>query len=196
LAAAAAVVLAVGAILVFTGGDDEAGGGPALDEPVVTSIAAPSTTVPARVELGPVRASDVTCSSELTDFPCDALIDGDTTTVWSPVGSGEGAEIRVEFDSPVRVTTVVFVNVPGEAELVRNARANEVEIRLTDTGAVTTAELGSGHGPFRVSVTPDSTSGLVIRIVSTYPGEHLNGVDALEELALAEITFAGIGSAP
>jgi hypothetical protein len=198
VAASAAGVLVLAAFLVLAGGDDETPGpSPALDEPITTSAAPPpSTTAPANLGPGPVRATDVTCSSELPNYPCHALIDGDVTTAWNALGGGEGAEIRVRFDGQVRVTTVIFHNLADDEALTRNARARMIEIRLTDTDAVTTFELGSGHGPFRVSVTPDPTAGLVIRIVSTYPGEHNNGLEPFEELALQEITFAGIVSVP
>ena len=198
LAALAASVLALAAaIVVFAGGDDQTPSPAALDQPITTSTAPPpSTTAPANLGPGPVRATDVTCSSELPDYPCHALIDGDATTAWNALGGGEGAQIRVRFDGQVRVTTVVFHNLANDEGLIRNARARMIEIRLTDTGAITTFELGSGHGPFRVSVTPDPTAGLVIRIVSTYPGEHNNGLEPFEELALQEITFAGFVSVP
>ncbi len=195
--ASAVSLAAFAAVLVLANGDDRVPGVPAPDEPIVTSTAPPPpTTVPADLGPGPVRAADVTCSSELPDFPCHALIDGDSATAWNALGGGEGAEIRVQFDSPVRVTTVIFHNLVDDEGLIRNARARMIEVRLTDTGAVTTSELGSGHGPFRVSVTPDPTTGLVIRIVSTYPGEHNNGLEPFEELALQEVTFAGIVSTP
>ncbi len=191
------IVLALAAVLMFAGDNEQTPGSPALDEPITTSTAPPpSTTAPANLGPGPVRAADVTCSSELPDYPCHALIDGDATTAWNALGGGEGAQIRVQFDGQVRVTTVVFHNLADDEGLIRNARARMIEIRLTDTGAVTTFELGSSHGPFRVSVTPDPTAGLVIRIVSTYPGEHNNGLEPFEELALQEITFAGIVSVP
>ncbi len=194
--ASALSVFAIAIVLMFAGGDDQTPGPTALNEPITTSTAPPpSTTTPADLGPGPVRAADVTCTTELPDYPCHALIDGDSTTAWNALRGGEGAEIRVQFDNPVRLTTVIFHNLVDDVALNRNARARMIEIRL-DTGAVTTSELESGHGPFRVSVTPDRTSGLVISIVSTYPGEHQDDLEPFDELALQEVTFAGFVSVP
>ena len=194
LAGAFAVsILVLGMVLLVVSSDGQTPDDPALDEPTGLSAApTPSTTVSADLRVGPFRASDVTCSSELPDFPCDALIDGDPTSVWNAPGGGEGAEIRVLFESPMRVTTVVFNNIADEEGLMRNARARMIEIHLTDSAAVATAELESGHGPYRVSIAPDPTAGLVIHILSTYPGEHYGGHEPFEELALQELTFTGI----
>ncbi len=190
-------VLVLGMVLLLANSDGQTPDDPASDELTVSSTApTPSTTAVADLGLGPLRASDVTCSSELPDFPCHALIDGDPTTAWNVSGGGEGAEIRVVFDGSTRVTTVVFDNLADDEGLTRNARAHMIEIHITDSGAVAAEELDSGHGPYRVRVAPDSTESLVIHILSTYPGEHYDGLEPFEELALQEVTFTGIIAAP
>ncbi|MEE9298192.1 MAG: discoidin domain-containing protein [Acidimicrobiia bacterium] len=195
--ASALSILVLGMVLLLVGSDGQTPDDPGRDELTALSAApTPSTTAAADLELGPLRASDVTCSSELPDFPCHALIDGDPTTAWNVPGGGEGAEIRVVFDGPTRVTTVVFHNLADDEGLTRNARARMIKIHITDSGAVAGEELDSGHGPYRVRVAPDPTESLVIHILSTYPGEHYDGLEPFEELALQEVTFTGIIPVP
>lgn len=190
--------LVVGLALLLSASSDN----PAPDERLVDESAASpqtspaATTAAAELRTGPIRASRVTCSSELPDYPCAALIDRDPTTAWNEPRGGEGAKITVFFDGTVRVTAVTFENLADDEGLMRNGRARMVEIHLTDSAALTTVELESGHGPYRVVTVPDPTTSLEIHILTTYPGEHYEGHDPFEELALQELTFAGITSAP
>lgn len=189
-----AVILLGGVLLL--GGDSD--GGELAD--AATDLAAedtptssvPSTTLAFDLAVGPLEATDISCSGELPAFPCRALIDGDPSTAWNVPGGGEGAEIRVLFDTPARVTTVIFRNLDDDERLMRNARIRMVEVHVVGSGAVASAELESGHGPHRVQITPDLTESLVIHIESTYPGEHYAGNEPFDELALQELTFTGI----
>ncbi len=189
--------LVVGLALLFTGSDNPAPDVRLVDESAASpQTSPPSTTAAAEIRTGPIRASRVTCSGELPDYPCAALLDGDPTTAWNAPRGGEGAEITVFFDGTVRVTAVTFENLADDEGLMRNGRARMVEIHLTDSAAVMTVELESGHGPYRVVTVPDPTTSLAIHILTTYPGEPYGGHDPFDELALQELTFAGITSAP
>ena len=194
LAGVAGVIVVLGVVFVVRSADPA----PDAATPVVDTTTSPvvSTTTATNITIGPLQPSDVTCSSEIPGFPCHALIDGDPTTAWNTLGSGEGAEVSVEFEDTARVTAVVFHNIVDDASLTRNGRAREIRVNLTDSVAVATAELESGHGPYRISISPDPTTGLVIRIISTYPGEHYQGLEPFEELAMQEITFFGVASTP
>jgi len=188
------VVFVLGVVFVFRSDDPTPDVAAAADSTTTSSVVPTTTTT--NITIGPLQPSDVTCSSEIPNFPCHALIDGDPTTAWNTLGSGEGAEVLVEFQDTVRVTAVVLHNIGDDAGLTRNGRAREIRVNLTDSVAVATAELESGHGPYRVSISPDPTSGLVIRIISIYPGEHYQGLEPFEELALQEISFSGVASTP
>lgn len=187
----------VGAIVVLTvvlmvRSDDDPAGAVATTAFEAAASSTVMSTTTTSLAVGPLQPFDVTCSSEIPGYMCHALIDGDPTTAWNTLGSGQGAEILVQFEDPVRLTSVVFSNIVDDEGLMRNGRIREVRIQLTDSAAVALAELESGHGPFRVSISPDVTSGVVIRIISTYPGEHYQGLEPFEELALQELSFFGI----
>ena len=183
----------VGVIVVLgSGSSDEVDGRDGLPAVPTTNVAAVSTTAAsAPAGIGAVRASEVTCSSELAEHPCHALIDGDPTTAWNAPNAGVGAEFSVEFEGEVRLTGVSFRNLDDDARLMRNARIREVEIHLFGSPSVTTAEIASGHGPYRVRVPPDPTTGITVHVLSTYPGEHVGTLEPFDELALQAVTFTG-----
>ncbi len=75
---------------------------------------------------------------------------------------------------------------------LRNAHLKIVGIHLDDTGAVRTAEIGSGHGPYRISVVPDPTTSLSSYVVASVPGWHYQGREPFDEPILPEVTVFGI----
>ena len=87
---------------------------------------------------------------------------------------------------------MLFHNLGDDERLLRNARIESVEVHIGGSGAIVSAELESGHGPYRVRVPPDPTEDLVIHIRSSHPGEHYAGLEPFDELALQELTFTGV----
>lgn len=148
-----------------------------------------TTTAPPGLEL--LTPSDIKCSLQLPEFPCTALIDGDSATAWSAPGDGVGADITVTFDQAVRLRTILFTNLADDESLLRNARVREIEIHLNESSAAITQELDGGHGPYRVGVPPDPTSSLVIHINSVYPAEHPSGTEPDDRMTLLELGFFG-----
>lgn len=178
----ASVVLAVALLaLVFNvvGGETDV---PPTTEPTETTLAA------SVVELEPLR---IECTSELTSFPCAALIDGDPTTSWNATDGGVGSEIIVYFNPPVQITELWVQNLTDEGRFLRNARIRGIEVSIDDRPQLTIQELADTQDVQQIRVQSLRTNRVVLRITSSYPGIAHEGQEPFNELALQAITFFG-----
>ncbi|MEK7251973.1 MAG: discoidin domain-containing protein [Actinomycetota bacterium] len=180
----ATVVLGVAllALLVnlFSGGDGSAS---ETSSTTSTSLA----TVPI-AEVHPIR---VTCTSELTSFPCAALADGDAATSWNATDGGLGAEITFLFSPPVQITEMLIQNIEDECRFLRNARMRGIEVLVDDLTQTTVKELDDSRDPQRVDIRSLRTSSLTIRITSGYPGQICDDREAFLEMAAQDVFFYG-----
>jgi len=160
-------------------------------ETTTTTDAASGTTLAVTpiVQLTPIR---VECTSELTSFPCDALIDNDPTTSWNATDGGINVAITFLFSPPVQITEMLIENLDDQGRFLRNARMEGIEVSVDDLTQNTVWTLeDTNDSPQRVPIRSLSTSSLTIRITSAYPGQTYEGKEAFTELAAQEISFYG-----
>lgn len=203
VAVAATVVVLVGgaaSYLVFGGSDgpaEVADGSPATvttySDTIPPSTSGESTsTVPENgfvpQVMQPLR---IECSSELPDYPCAALVDGDEMTRWNAVEGGVGAEIRMVYDRPVQIVSIDLVNPGDEETFTRNARIRGMEILVDDEVEVTVVELEETGVTQTFSLETRLTSIVTFRVTSAYPAQSYQDLEPFAELALAEIRVWG-----
>ena len=121
------------------------GGGRCPPTETSTTTGTSVATVPI-AQLSPIR---VNCTSELTSFPCAALLDGDPATSWNATDGGIGVEITFLFAPPVQITEMIIQNVEDECRFLRNARIKGIEVLIDDLTQATvrswtTAAIRSG----------------------------------------------------
>lgn len=180
----ASIVLGVAllALLVniFSGGD----GAP---EETSTTSGTSLATVPI-AQLTPIR---VTCTSELTSFPCAALLDGDPATSWNATDGGIGVDITFLFAPPVQITELAIQNIEDNCRFLRNARMKGIEVFIDDLTQTIVTELEDSRDLQRVDIRSLRTSSLSIRITSGYPGQTCDGKEAFLEMAAQDVYFYG-----
>jgi len=210
VASAVAVLTVVGGVALFGGPRDVVEQQPTTLGPTVTTQApATSTTSPPATTMPPTtlaiapaewvnlgdQIDNVAASSELSPgYVVGNLIDGLLDTAWNDRGShGEGAELTFEFSQPVYLDSIVIINLQDEAGLLRNFRIKELEIGLiADTGPVySTRTLASTSEPQVIEIDAYHQGSLVIRVLSVWPSQAVDGMAPFEELAIAEIEFYG-----
>jgi hypothetical protein len=181
----AALVLAVAVLaLAF----NVFGGGGTVAESTSTTTGT-TAAVSSIVALEPIR---VDCTSELTAYPCAALIDGDPTTSWNATDGGIGVEITFFFSPPVQITEMLIENLDDQGRFLRNARMKGIEVLVDDLTQATVATLDdSNDQPQQVEIRSLRTSSLTIRITSAYPGQSYEGKEPFPELAAQDISFYG-----
>jgi hypothetical protein len=157
------------------------------------STSSTSTTL-AAVPIGDLTPIRVDCTSELTAFPCAALIDDDPTNRWNatPDSGIVGAELTFFFSPPVQITEVFLTNVTDDEGFARNARIRGIEIGIDDLAQTTIVELDdTNEEPQRIQIRSLRTSSVTMTITSAYPGTSFEGKEPFLELALQEIQFFG-----
>jgi hypothetical protein len=162
-------------------------------EEQTASTSSTSTTM-ATVPIGDITPIRVDCTSELTAFPCSALIDDDPTNRWNatPDSGIVGAELTFFFSPPVQITEVFLTNVTDDEGFARNARIRGVEIEIDDLAQTTIVELDDTNDePQRIQIRSLRTSSVTITVTSAYPGTSFEGKEPFEELALQQIEFFG-----
>ena len=180
----ASVVLGV-ALLALVVNLFSSGGGVAAS----TSTSSATTTAPTQVGLiPPIR---VECTSELTSFPCAALLDGDPATSWNATDGGIGVEITFLFSPPVQITEMIIQNVEDECRFLRNARMRGIEVSIDDLTQTIVRELDDSRDEQRVPIRSIGTSRLTIRITSGYPGQSCDGREPFLEMAAQDVFFYG-----
>lgn len=165
------------------------GGG---DDPTASSTS--TSTSLATVPIGELTPIRVDCTSELTAYPCGALIDDDPTNRWNatPDEGIVGAELTFFFSPPVQITEIFFTNVSDEESFTRNSRIRGIEIEIDDLAQTTIEELDdSNEEPQRIQIRSLRTSSVTMTITSAYPGASFEGNEPYLELALQEIQFFG-----
>lgn len=181
----ATVVLAVAVLAlafnVFGGGGETA-----------ESTSTTSGTTLAVTAIGPLQPIRVECTSELTSFPCTALIDGDPTTSWNAENGGIDVEITFLFSPAVQITEMLIDNLDDQGRFLRNARMKGIEVTVDDLVQATVVTLEDTNDESqRVQIRSLQTSSLIIRITSAYPGQTYDGNEPYPELAAQEISFYG-----
>ena len=180
------IVLAVAILALLMnlfGGDGEA---------VADTSTSTSTTL-ATVPIGELTPIRVDCTSELTAFPCTALIDDDPDNRWNatPDQGIVGAELTFFFSPPVQITEVFIINVQEDEAFTRNARIKGLEIEIDDLSQATIVELDDTQEEQRIQIRSLRTSSLTMTITSAYPGASYEGQEPFQELALQEVQFYG-----
>lgn len=179
----ASVVLGVAllalAVNLFNGGES------AASDTSTTTTTLPTVSID---ELTPIR---VTCTSELTAFPCEALVDGDPATSWNATDGGVGVDITFLFAPPVQITEVIIQNIEDECRFLRNARMRGIEVLIDDLTQTIVKELDDSRDPQRIDIRSLRTSSLSIRITSGYPGQTCEGKEPFPEMAAQDIYFYG-----
>jgi hypothetical protein len=158
-----------------------------------TTAASTSTTTTTLValdvvQLHPIR---VDCTSELTDYPCTALIDEDPDNSWNARDGGVGVVVTFLFSPPVQITEVYIHNLEDEERFERNARMKGVEIVIDDLPQATIVELEDSNEPQRIQLRSLRTSSVQLTITSAYIGQSYEGREPFRELAAQEIDFYG-----
>jgi len=158
-------------------------------------VAATSTTTGTTAATAPITLLQpfrVECSSELTSFPCEALIDGNPSTSWNATEGGINATITFLFSPQVQITEMIIENVDDEGRFLRNRRIKGIEVEIDDLQQVTVEELpDSNDEPHRIQIRSLQTSSVTVRITSAYPGQSFEGQEPFQELAVQEISFYG-----
>jgi hypothetical protein len=134
---------------------------------------------------------DVICNTEFAGFGCAALVDADGQTRWNAAEGGIGAVLEFRFDPPIRLTEVTFDNVTDPAPFTRNARARWIQVTTDDTPGAIWLELLDVSTPQRFDIATPATSVVRIEITASYPGQQFDGLNPFDELALADVDFAG-----
>ena len=161
------------------------------DDPVAATSTTTGTTA-ATAPIALLQPFRVECSSELTSFPCEALIDGDPSTSWNATEGGINATITFLFSPQVQITEMIIENVDDEGRFLRNRRIKGIEVEIDDLQQVTVEELAdSNDEPHRIQIRSLQTSSVTIRITSAYPGQSFEGQEPFQELAVQEISFYG-----
>lgn len=162
------------------------GSGSGTDETTVTT----GTTLPTS-PIGPLTPIRIECTSELTSFPCTALLDGDPATSWNATDGGLGTEITFLFSPPVQITEMIIQNVEDECRFLRNARMRGIEVSIDDLTQTIVKELDDSRDEQRVDIRSIGTSRLTIRITSGYPGQSCDGREPFPEMAAQDVFFYG-----
>lgn len=159
------------------------------DGTAATTSTTTTTQVPLDVvQLHPIR---VDCTSELTDYPCSALIDDDPDNSWNARDGGVGVVVTFLFSPPVQITEVYIHNLEDQERFERNARMRGVEIVIDDLPQATIVELEDTNEPQRVQLRSLRTSSVQLTITSAYIGQSYEGREPFRELAAQEILFYG-----
>lgn len=163
------------------------GGDTVTDSTSTTTSTTLQRTLPERI---PSANISVECSSELSSFPCENLIDG-TDAAWNDAGlEGVGATMTFTFNTPWQLEQIVFNNLEDDTRFRRNFRINGVEIRADDMTEGTIETLVNRAGRHLITFTTLNTTQVVIEVRSTWPAEVVDGT-SFTELALQEIEFYG-----
>jgi hypothetical protein len=191
--AAAVVVLLVGGGYWLFSGEPNPG---VADDTTTTSLESATTTTAAILET--LHPSGISCSSELPDFPCSNLIDGDPATEWQAPNGGIDAVITVEFAAPVTISEVKLINIPDDARFMRNGRIREVVTFAPPSLAVIRPDFADSNQPTVGFGHHDwaGVTSLVIEVTRAYPGQSVGDLPPFAELALAELEIVGHPGAP
>jgi hypothetical protein len=180
----ASVVLGVAILALVVNLLSSGGGG--TNETTTTTPTSLATT-----PIGPITPIRVNCTSELTSFPCDALIDGNPATSWNATDGGVGVEITFLFAPPVQITEMIIQNVEDECRFLRNARIDGIEVSIDDLTQTIVKNLDDSREPQRIGIRSIETTRLTIRITSGYPGQTCDNKEPFPEMAAQDIEFFG-----
>lgn len=179
-----AAVILIAIVFNAIRGDD---GDVIADSTSTTTTTTAARTLPERI---PASNISVECSSELSSFPCENLIDG-TDAAWNDAGlEGVGATMTFAFNTPWQLEQIVFNNLEDDTRFRRNFRINGIEIRADDMTEGTIETLVNRPGRHLITFTTLNTTQVVIEVRSTWPAEVVDGT-SFTELALQEVEFYG-----
>jgi len=184
-AAAAGVISLPAALLALLVNMFSGGGGTAEETSTTTGTSLPTVPI---APLTPIR---VTCTSQLTSFPCEALLDGNPATSWNATDGGIGVDITFLFAPPVQITELAIQNVEDECRFLRNARMKGIEVFIDDLTQTIVTELEDSRDLQRIDIRSLGTSSLIIRITSGYSGSTCDGKEPYPEMAAQDVFFWG-----
>ncbi len=162
-------------------------GGTVADSSSTTTSTTLQRALPERI---PAALIAVECSSELSSFPCENLIDR-TDAAWNDAGlEGVGATMTFTFSTPWQLEQIVINNLEDDTRFRRNFRINGLEIRADDMTDGTIETLVNRAGRHLINFTTLNTTQVVIEVRSTWPAEVVDGT-SFTELAVEEIEFYG-----
>lgn len=183
---AGAVLLFIALIVALNGA--LAGG---ESEPVTVLSAQSRTTRPVSA---PVSVASVHSPSQTGEGATNRLIDGDSKTLWTHNVSETPVAV-FDFSTDNAFTEVAFENPPEGAAFARHARIRFVELLFAASAQRITAELPDTPGRHRVLIPNIQSSQVTVRVLSFYPGQAVESQEAIDELAVAEVTFRAIANA-
>lgn len=163
------------------------GGDAVTDDTSTTTTTTLQRTLPERI---PSALIAVQCSSDLSSFPCENLVDG-TDAAWNDAGlEGVGATMTFTFNTPWQLEQIVINNLEDDTRFRRNFRINGLEIRADDMTDGTIETLVNRPGRHLINFTTLNTTQVVIEVRSTWPAEVVDGT-SFTELAVGEVEFYG-----
>jgi hypothetical protein len=160
-------------------------------ESAAPTITQPTDAAPVTGPIVPLQPIRVECTTELPEFPCSALADGNPETSWNATDGGVGTVITFYFSPPVQITEMQIDNLADEGRFLRNARMRGIEVRISDRPQSQIETLNDTRETQQVRLSSIRTSRVDIEIASAYPGQVFGGQEAFNELAVQAITFYG-----
>jgi hypothetical protein len=181
--AAVVLLVALGAVLfnVFRGD---------ASEESATSTSTSTTAAP--VEAVELRPTEVTASTELTNFEAENLIDNDPTTSWNDKSlRGQDAVLTFRFAQPVQISYIEIQNVENDERFARNYRIRGYAVVVDDLAIELTGRLEDTNDPQQIKIASLETTLLELQVTSTYPAQSADGQPPFNELAVQDVRFFG-----
>lgn len=135
-----------------------------------------------------------TASSSLDmGFTCENLYDGSPLSWQDKSLKCEEATLEFTFSQDYFIEFITFDNLIDSKSFTRNFKARDILITSDEEDFSVEKELENLNNASQWIDLNTTTSTLTINILSTYPGEELNGTPAFQECAIQEIQFYGRG---
>ena len=104
--------------------------------------------------------------------------------------SCEDATIEFTFANPIYFEFIVFQNAEKSSSFIRNFKARDIRITTDQNDFEVEKELENDNFQQWIDLNTNATK-IKIEILSSFPGEELNGQNAFTECAIQEIKFFG-----
>ena len=123
-------------------------------------------------------------------WSCEKLYDAAPTT-WEDNGMGcKDAWIELTFSRDIYLEFIVIQNPEESQYFIRSHKARDILLTNSDNGFRLNKELQNENLSQWIDINA-TTSDIYIQILSSYPGEEINGMQPFDECAIQEITFYG-----
>ena len=154
-----------------------------------TTVTSTSTTIQSNLK-PQIPVSCMASSTFNDDFSCENLYD-DSNSMWQDNElSCEDATIEFTFANPIYFEFIVFQNAEKSSSFIRNFKARDIRITTDQNDFVVDKELENDNYQQWIDLNTDATK-IKIEILSSFPGEELNGQNPFTECAIQEIKFFG-----